>query len=200
MLAPRAGQVLASAALNRSPSLTRFVRGAWRRAAFGFAVWNFLIPITVFAADGSYIVRRGDTIFGIARSYGISSTVLAERNGLSHNYHLYLGQRLVIPRGQAHGSSASQAKRAPEAEVRARLPSSIQRAIDRAPVRQGRWQYIVIHHSGVDTGTVKAMDHYRREVRHMENGLAYDFVIGNGSGMGDGEIAVGPRWTKQLDR
>lgn len=33
----------------------------------------------------------------------------------------------------------------------------------------------------------------------MENGLAYDFVIGNGSGMGDGEIAVGRRWTLQLD-
>ena len=33
----------------------------------------------------------------------------------------------------------------------------------------------------------------------MENGLAYDFVIGNGNGMGDGEIAVGRRWTQQLD-
>ena len=33
----------------------------------------------------------------------------------------------------------------------------------------------------------------------MANGLAYDFVIGNGSGMKDGEIAVGRRWTKQLD-
>jgi hypothetical protein len=162
-------------------------------------VWGILVPIAVPAADESYLVKRGDTVFGIARSYGISSAVLAERNGLSHNYHLYLGQRLIIPRGQVRGSSASQAKRAPEAEVRPRLPSSIQRAIDRAPVRQGRWQYIVIHHSGVDTGTVKAMDHYHREVRHMENGLAYDFVIGNGSGMGDGEIAVGPRWTKQLD-
>ena len=83
--------------------------------------------------------------------------------------------------------------------ARATLPRSIQRAIDKAPVRPGRWQYIVIHHSGVDTGTVKAMDQYHREVRHMENGLAYDFVIGNGSGMGDGEIAVGRRWTQQLD-
>ncbi len=32
----------------------------------------------------------------------------------------------------------------------------------------------------------------------MENGLAYHFVIGNGSGMGDGEIGVSRRWTKQL--
>ena len=51
----------------------------------------------------------------------------------------------------------------------------------------------------VDTGTVKGMDRYHREVRHMENGLAYHFVIGNGSGMGDGDIGIGSRWTKQLD-
>jgi len=33
----------------------------------------------------------------------------------------------------------------------------------------------------------------------MENGLAYHFVIGNGRGLGDGEVAVGKRWVKQLD-
>jgi N-acetyl-anhydromuramyl-L-alanine amidase AmpD len=43
------------------------------------------------------------------------------------------------------------------------------------------------------------MDRYHREERHMENGLAYHFVIGNGQGMGNGEIAVGHRWTAQLD-
>lgn len=33
----------------------------------------------------------------------------------------------------------------------------------------------------------------------MENGLAYHFLIGNGNGMGDGEIAIGNRWKGQLD-
>ncbi len=33
----------------------------------------------------------------------------------------------------------------------------------------------------------------------MENGLAYHFLIGNGNGLGDGVIAVGNRWKKQLD-
>jgi N-acetyl-anhydromuramyl-L-alanine amidase AmpD len=32
----------------------------------------------------------------------------------------------------------------------------------------------------------------------MENGLAYHFLIGNGKGMGDGEIFVGNRWAKQI--
>jgi len=33
----------------------------------------------------------------------------------------------------------------------------------------------------------------------MEHGLAYHFVIGNGNGMQDGEVAVGTRWRWQLD-
>ena len=158
-----------------------------------------LMAVAALASDESYIVKRGDTIYGIARSHGVSSAVLAERNGLSGSYHLYSGQRLVIP-GQAEPRRSNRPTEAPApAFVSTVLPRAIQRAIDIAPVRPGRWQYIVIHHSGVDTGTVKAMDHYHREVRHMENGLAYDFVIGNGSGMADGEIAAGQRWTKQLD-
>ena len=32
----------------------------------------------------------------------------------------------------------------------------------------------------------------------MENGMAYHFVIGNGTDTGDGEIEVGDRWVKQL--
>ena len=33
----------------------------------------------------------------------------------------------------------------------------------------------------------------------MENGLAYHFIIGNGSDSRDGEIEVGGRWTRQLN-
>lgn len=33
----------------------------------------------------------------------------------------------------------------------------------------------------------------------MQNGLAYHFVIGNGRGAGDGEIEIGPRWTRQIN-
>jgi len=163
------------------------------------AVCGLLLPQAARGLEEIYVVKKGDTVFGIARSRGIQPAALAERNGLSRSYHLSPGQRLVIPSARSGGGSAAACRRGTELIARVSLPRSIQRAIDGAPVRPGRWQYIVIHHSGVDTGTVKAMDHYHREVRHMENGLAYDFVIGNGSGMGDGEIAVGPRWTKQLD-
>ncbi len=152
-------------------------------------------------ADEGYIVKRGDTLYGIARNYGVPMTTLAEYNGLSRSYHVYTGQRLSIPsKFSEEGESPSRPAAAPaHTPSHSALPTSIQHAIDRAEVQPGRWKYIVIHHSGVDTGTVKGMDAYHRNVRHMENGLAYHFVIGNGSGMGDGQIAAGNRWTHQLD-
>jgi LysM repeat protein len=158
-------------------------------------VWLVALSTAALASEGAYIVKRGDTIYSIARHYAISSAELAERNGLSRSFHVYAGQRLIVP----GGATAQTAVPLAHAAVHVSLPYSIKRAIALAPVRPGRWQYIVIHHSGVDTGTVKGMDHYHRDVRHMENGLAYDFVIGNGSGMEDGEIAASRRWTLQLD-
>ena len=70
--------------------------------------------------------------------------------------------------------------------------------IDSATPQRGRWRYIVFHHSGTPSGNAKIFDYFHRNVRHMENGLAYHFVIGNGHGSGDGEIEVGGRWLKQL--
>jgi LysM repeat protein len=191
--------VLGSVGVNRAcwPPV-QLLRRVLSRAAVWAVAGLMLLSLTVLGGDQSYVVKRGDTLYGVARSFGLTATALAERNGLSRSYHLYPGQRLIIP-GTAGRNSGSAGKGAAESIGRVRLPRSVQQGIEHAPVRPGRWQMIVIHHSGVDTGTVKAMDKYHREVRHMENGLAYDFVIGNGSGMGDGEIAVGRRWTLQLD-
>lgn len=152
-----------------------------------------MLHICGIAADLNYTVKRGDTLYGLARQHGLSVSRLADRNGLSKSAHLYAGQRLVIPGKSGASSGISNASKP------AALPASVQRAINRAPVRSGRWKHIVIHHSGVSTGTVRGMDQYHRERRHMENGLAYHFVIGNGNGMGDGSVAVGRRWTSQLD-
>ena len=193
------GGPLVCAGVNQHRRHIHLPKLAALHTALWLAAWVAVAPVTGAAAAAAYIVKRGDTIYSIARSNGIPPTVLAERNGLSRSFHVYAGQRLIIPTGAAARQPSSPTKAPAPIAAHSVLPRSIQRAIDKAPVRPGRWQYIVIHHSGVDTGTVKAMDHYHREVRHMENGLAYDFVIGNGSGMGDGEIAVGRRWTQQLD-
>ena len=62
-----------------------------------------------------------------------------------------------------------------------------------------RWKYLVIHHSGTRIGNMKIFDNYHRR-RGMNNGVAYHFVINNGTaGRGDGQIEVSSRWKKQIE-
>ena len=79
------------------------------------------------------------------------------------------------------------------------LTASIRNQIDRAPVARGRWQYIVVHNSGTRQGNAAAFDYYHRHFRRMQNGLAYHFVIGNGTSTGNGQIEVGDRWRRQIN-
>ena len=79
------------------------------------------------------------------------------------------------------------------------LSRGVRDAIDRAPVKRGRWQYVIVHNSGTRQGNARIFANYHRNVRKMKNGLAYHFVIGNGTSSGDGEIEIGPRWTGQIN-
>ena len=78
------------------------------------------------------------------------------------------------------------------------LPRSLRAEIDRAKVRKGRWRYIVLHNSGTRQGNARAFEYDHRNVRHMVNGLAYHFVVGNGTSSGDGQIELGNRWRRQI--
>ncbi len=78
------------------------------------------------------------------------------------------------------------------------LTREIRDAIDRAPVAKNRWRFIVVHNSGTRQGNARIFDYYHRYVRKMKNGLAYHFVIGNGTSSGNGQIEIGNRWIKQL--
>ena len=59
-----------------------------------------------------------------------------------------------------------------------------------------RWTAIVIHHSGTSSGNAAIFDKWHREGNHWE-GVGYDFVIGNGTDSGDGEVEVTFRWRQQ---
>jgi hypothetical protein len=76
-------------------------------------------------------------------------------------------------------------------------PSSIEAIFKtRQDMEPERWQAIVIHHSGSAVGNPSTID-----TQHKGMGLAglgYHFVIGNGSGYGDGDVYVGSRWLDQL--
>src|SRR5688572_27693143 len=58
-----------------------------------------------------------------------------------------------------------------------------------------RWQFIVIHHSATPAGSAGSFDRMHRQKGWDE--LGYHFVIGNGTASADGQIEVGPRWSKQ---
>lgn len=65
-----------------------------------------------------------------------------------------------------------------------------------APVKRDQWVEIIIHDSGSQHGTVESL---AREAQSQGlKGLGYHFVIGNGNGMGDGDLHVGYRWNEQL--
>lgn len=172
--------------------MRRFGSGILRRLAW--FRWLALL-IAVFALSlrpataEVYVVKKRDTLTSIAKKHGVSVNQLIEANSLSRSGHIQVGQRLQIPRtGRSTPPSSSST-----------LPPAVARAIEQARVTPGRWDYIVIHHSATTVGSARGMDRYHREQRHMENGLAYHFVIGNGNGMAEGSIAVGHRWTRQLN-
>src|SRR6266498_790900 len=155
------------------------------RDAASFLVLAFAcVSFPVVAADKNYTVKRNDTLTDLAHKNGLTVGELAERNGLEKNDKLRIGQKLVIP---------------DSATAREESDSRLPKGLGKIRVEPGKWKYIVIHHSASPSASVKGMDYYHRVERHMENGLAYHFVIGNGHSMKDGEIAIGRRWTAQLD-
>jgi len=159
-----------------------------RRLVLWCATFFWALTLSARADEQTYVVQRSDSLYSIARRHGISMSQLAERNGLK-DARVFVGQHLFIPSPATPANTAR-----PSA-----LEASTQKAIDKAPVAAGRWKYVVVHHSGADRGDLKSIDRYHKQERHMEHGLAYHFLIGNGNGMRDGEIAVGERWREQLD-
>ncbi|RME72513.1 MAG: LysM peptidoglycan-binding domain-containing protein, partial [Verrucomicrobia bacterium] len=148
-------------------------------------------------------VAKGESLASIAERYKVAVADIRAANTLKNPNLIQPGQILRIPASDSAmedampGKASAPAKR--PADPRRTLPATVQAAIDSAPVRRGRWKYIVIHHSAMDVGSAKGMDRYHREERGMENGLAYHFVIGNGHGMREGAVFVGRRWNEQLD-
>ncbi len=52
-----------------------------------------------------HIVQYGDTMFSIARSYGLDVWTVARANGITNPSFIYVGQRLVIPTNTAPGTA-----------------------------------------------------------------------------------------------
>jgi N-acetyl-anhydromuramyl-L-alanine amidase AmpD len=97
------------------------------------------------------------------------------------------GFQIVVFVSLVSSAAQAQAPRGRDAAVLVRTPGVAPRA----------WTAIVVHHSASSAGNAASFEAYHRGVRHFARGMAYHFVIGNGRGLGDGEIEVGSRWTRQ---
>ncbi len=67
------------------------------------AAGEFLEPpatATVTPTPIIYVVREGDTLAGIAATYGVSVEALQRVNGIANPLFLQIGQTLIIPTGQ----------------------------------------------------------------------------------------------------
>lgn len=155
------------------------------RKAWILIIALLCLPRTARAAetpsDGtgmdSYRVKKGDSLWSIARSCGVSVEDLKQANDLSDSAVIRVGQELSLPPG--------------DSAYYARL-CAIKRGVKARP-----WKYIVVHHSATSSGNAFRFDYFHRKVRHMERGMAYHFLIGNGRGLGDGTVQPGSRWLLQ---
>ena len=60
-----------------------------------------------------------------------------------------------------------------------------------------RWTAVVVHHSATEKGNAAIFHKIHIEQKHWD-GVGYDFVIGNGTDSGDGQVEVTFRWRKQI--
>ncbi len=74
-------------------------------------------------------------------------------------------------------------------------PGAALHAAEPAPARNPAFKSVVLHHSATHGGSASA---FERDHRARLGGLAYHFIVGNGSGAGDGEVETGYRWRDQI--
>jgi len=139
-----------------------------------------MLPSAATATEipGNFTHRVGpnETLWSIGKRYGVPYQQIMRANGLVDASQLSMGRVLVIP--------------GPQVQAPGPLP--------RIPLSpNGRWHYIVIHHSATPTGNARVFDRSHRR-RGFTQGLGYHFLIDNGSaGRRDGQIEIGARWTRQ---
>lgn len=136
----------------------------------------------------TYTVKKGDSLGLIAKRFGVTASDLTLINKISRPDLIRVGQKLTIP--------ISGSRRPPTPKL---LDSTTLSRLNSIRPKAGKWQRIIIHHSATPIDDALNM-HKVHLARGMKNGLAYHFVISNGSRKArDGEIYLSNRWKGQLD-
>lgn len=70
--------------------------------------------------------------------------------------------------------------------------------IDTGLGKRGKSVLTIIHSTGSASASPSSLEDNHRRVRGLADGLAYHFVIGNGRGLGDGNLLVTRRWLEGI--
>lgn len=100
----------------------------------------------------NYLVKKGDTLWAIARRFGTSSQTLLQANGLRSGRHLRIGQKLYIP--DASGSSTKLARKNADKEFR---------QLVRYHVRKGDNLWRIARRFGVTTNDLYAWNNLTKQ-------------------------------------
>jgi hypothetical protein len=132
----------------------------------------FLIALSVsFAAIGSTVLTTGGCV---------------SKEPMPEITYDYKHEKPVAPRRPAIS------KAQPREHVYENIPSEWMPPV----FLERNWTAIILHHSATDNGNAAIFDKWHREGNNWE-GVGYDFVIGNGSDSGNGQVEVTFRWSNQ---
>ena len=73
----------------------------------GKNTWDALLSKAEAASARTYVVVSGDTLYGIARRFGVSVEAIAAASGISRPESIKPGQKVVIPSSSADASRAA---------------------------------------------------------------------------------------------
>lgn len=149
-----------------------------------------------------HVVRPGETLFGIAWSYGVDYRELARWNGLDNPDLIFVGQRIRLsPAGGAPVRTASQVSRpAPTAAPRSTSagaatarPTSVPARVPSAPMPEWRWPTSgrIVSRFGVGTGVAPTGIGITGRAGQAVEAAAAGRVVYAGSGLiGYGQLVI----------
>ena len=97
-IARRFGTTIGAIAQANGISNPRYIRAGQRLIIPG--AYPACAPPPAVPGATVYIVRRGDTLYSIARRYHTTVAAIAWANGIANPHRIWAGQRLVIPTGR----------------------------------------------------------------------------------------------------
>lgn len=106
----------------------------------------------IASSQGSYVIRKGDTLWDISRRFKVGLNTLKQANGITNSHRLRPGMRLEIPDGSA---SAARATRKGAGKVHAKLVQY--------KVRRGDNLYSIARRFGVTVAELRKWNRLNRK-------------------------------------